>query len=179
MHRIVPGIGPSGRLALLTIARIGSGTSPEAHAVHRAASEVLRLAERSQALFGEKATALSQLVALSSECAKDDWDGEDAIAIDPNAVLMAERFLRALPDGIPMPELAPEPDGSISLDWIQSRNRLLSLSVSHNNRLAYAWMDGSDKDHGVARFDGRNVPPRVLESIKSIVRSSHAGLWAA
>lgn len=179
MYRIVPVIGLSGHLALHVVAGGGSATSPEAHAVHRAASQVVKLTERSQALFGEKAVALSQLAALATECAEQGWDGEGAAAIDSNAILMAERFLRALPDGIPMPEFAPEPDGSISVDWIQSRKRLLSLSISHSNRLAYAWLDGSDKGHGVASFDGQNVPPRVLESINSIMRPGHAGLRAA
>ena len=179
MYRIVPVIGISGQLALNAVAGRESGTSPEARAVHRAASEVVKSVERSQALFGEKAAALSQLAALATECAGQGWDGENAAAIDSGAVLMAERFLRALPDGIPMPEFAPEPDGSVSLDWIQSRSRLFSLSISHSNRLAYAWLDGADKGHGVARFDGQNVPPRTLEGIKIIVRPGYAGLRAA
>jgi hypothetical protein len=77
--------------------------------------------------------------------------------------------VRALPDGIPLPEFAPEPDGSISLDWILSRNRLFSVSIGHSSRLAFAWLDGADNGHGVARFDGQNVPPRVLEGIKCII----------
>jgi hypothetical protein len=166
-------------LALHAVASGGSATSLEARAVHQAAGEVVRLAERSQALFGEKAAALSRLAALATECGEQGWDGENASPIDSNAVLMAERFLRALPDGIPMPEFAPEPDGSISLDWIQSRSRLFSLSISHSNRLAYAWLDGTDKGHGVARFDGQNVPLRILDGVKSIVRPGHAGLRAA
>ena len=136
-------------------------------------------AERSQALFGRKADALSRLVALAAECADPGWDGEAAVAIDPVAVLWAERFVRALPDGMPLPEFAPEPDGSISLDWIRSRNRLFSLSIGRSNRLAYAWLDGADKGHGVVTFDSQNVPPRVLEGIKGIVGQGHAGLRAA
>jgi hypothetical protein len=99
--------------------------------------------------------------------------------IDPIAVLWAERLVRALPDGMPLPEFAPEPDGSISLDWILSCNRLFSLSVGRVGRLAFAWLDGTDKGHGVAPFDGQNVPPRVLDSIKRLVGQAHAGLPAA
>ncbi len=177
MYRIVPVI--AGQLVLHAAAGGESATSPEARAVHQAANEVMKLAERSQALFGEKAAALSHLAALATEYAEQGWDGENAVAIDSNAVLMAERFLRVLPNGIRMPEFAPEPDGSISLDWIQSRTRLFSLSISRGNRLAYAWLDGTDKGHGVARFDGQIVPPRILEGIRSIVRPGHAGLRAA
>ena len=150
-----------------------SAVSLEAQAVRKAATKIVESAERSLALFGKKATALSQLAVLATECAEQGWDGDDADAIDPIAVLWAQRFLRALPDGMPLPEFAPEPDGSISLDWIASSNRILSLSIGRSNRLAYAWLDGADKGHAVARFDGRIVPPRVLESIKGIV--GHAG----
>ena len=76
-------------------------------------------------------------------------------------VLLVHRFLRAMPDDLPIPEFAPEPNGSISLDWIASPDRLFSLSIGRNGRLAYAWLDGADKGHGVARFDARNVPPWV------------------
>ena len=91
---------------------------------------------------------------------------------------MAESFLRALPEGVRIPEFAPEPDGSISLDWIQSRNRLFTLSVGSGNRLAYAWLDGADKGHGVARFDEENVPHLILECIKGIVSHGNAALRA-
>src|SRR6266550_5433638 len=96
------------------------------------------------------------------------WDGADAAAIDPLAVLMARRFLRLLPEGVPLPEFAPEPDGSISLDWIRSRNRLFSLSIGRSNRLAYAWLDGADKGHGVVHFDDCNVPELILNHIVAI-----------
>lgn len=178
MHRIAPVIGLSGHLALQALAGGGSAISAEAKAVRKAATQVAESTERSMALFGEKAAALSQLAAVAAECANDDWDGNGAVGIDPMAVRSAERFVRALPEDLPLPEFTPEPDGSMSLDWIQSRNRLLSLSIGGTGRLAYAWLDGTDKGHGVAGFDGRHVPPRVLEAIVSIA-GRHAGLRAA
>lgn len=178
MHSIVPVVGLSSHLALQMLVGGGSAISAEARAVRKAATEVAQSTERSMALFGEKAAALSQLAALAIECAENGWDGDAAVGIDPIAVRAAERFIRALPEDRPLPEFAPDPDGSISLDWIAARNRLFSLSIGGNDRLAYAWLDGTDKGHGVARFDGQNVPPRVLEGIESIV-GRHAGLWAA
>jgi hypothetical protein len=78
---------------------------------------------------------------------------------------LAAEFIRVLPEDVPLPEFAPEPDGSLSLDWIQSRHRLFTLSVAPNIRLPYAWVDGADSGHGVARFDGETVPPRILDGI--------------
>jgi hypothetical protein len=63
MHRIVPVVGLSGHLALQALAGGGSAISPEAQTVYKAAIEVIESAERSLALFGEKAVALSQLAA--------------------------------------------------------------------------------------------------------------------
>lgn len=160
-------------------ARPGSAISPEAVAVAKAASAVMDAGERSQALFGIKAAAISELMAIANECAKPDWDGNDANAIDTLAVLKAKDFVRALPDKMPLPEFAPEPDGSISLDWIESRHRLFSLSIGASNRLAYAWHDGADKGHGVALFDGINVPSRVLDGIRAIMSHASTFLRAA
>ncbi len=170
MLAVVPLKAPAAGIpAFEAIAAGSSAVSLEAEQVREAAGKVVAEAERSQALFADKAAAISQLWALVIECAEEGWDGSGGAAIDPVAVMLAERFLRALPYRIPLPELAVEPDGSISLDWIRSRNRLFSVSVGRGSRLAFAWLDGSDTGHGVARFDGQSVPPRVLEGIEAVV----------
>ena len=153
---------------LYSLARRGSAISAEAQEVQRAATSVVDSLERSHALFGDKATAISQIWALANECDRPGWDGDDALPLERMAVFKAVAFIRTLPEGVPLPECAPEPDGSISLDWISSRNRLFSLSLGTGDRLPYAWLDGTDKGHAVARFDGESVPPRILEGIKAI-----------
>ncbi|MBI2423058.1 MAG: hypothetical protein HYV27_09540 [Candidatus Hydrogenedentes bacterium] len=152
--------------------RRGSAVSFEAQAVTQAARKIANTTESSQALFGEKSAALSQLRELAEECGEDNWDANGAYRIDELAVFHAECFLRAFPEGLPLPEFAPEPDGAISLDWIQSRNRLVSLSVGSGSRIAYAWIDGTDKGHAVARFDGERIPTRILAVIREIVGSN-------
>lgn len=168
-----------GYAAMQGCVRGSSAVSSEAGVVRDAITAVAKRAEQSQALFGEKATAISQLHALASDCAESGWDDNDACALNPIAVFIAESFVRALPDGLPLPEFAPEPDGSISLDWIQSRNRLFSVSMGSTNRLAYAWLDGADKGHAVARFVGDRVPQRVLEGISAIMNHGNTTLRAA
>lgn len=146
-----------------------SAVSYEAEEVSKRANAVIDAIEHSQALFGERAAAISQLSAIADECRDEGWDGHDADATDARAVLLAEYFVRSLPDDIPLPEFAPEPDGSISLDWIQTRNRLFSVSVGAKNRLAYAWVDGTDGGHAVAHFNGQEIPQRILQGIRAIV----------
>ncbi len=153
---------------------IKSGYSSCAKMVNELAGALVTSFEDSQSLFGAKSRKLSELRGLVEECAEDDWDGYGASGIHPLAVKTAERFIRALPDSFALPEFAPEPDGSISLDWIQSKHRLFSVSAGTTGRLAYAWLDGSDKGHGVARFDGVSVPLRLLQGIQFTTGQGHA-----
>jgi hypothetical protein len=168
-----------GVVACALITRAGSATSNEAHEVQQATMAFADFSEQSEALFGEKSAALSQLYELAGECAVPDWDGENASAISGQAVQTAADFIRALPEGIPLPEFAPEPDGAISLDWIQSPHRQFSLSIGANDRLAYAWLDGTDKGHGVARFDGANIPSKIINGIVETLNDKSTFLRAA
>jgi hypothetical protein len=178
MHRIVPIVAGASHLALQTVAD-GSALSKEADVVYRAAKDVLNWAEQSSSIFGENAAALSNLAKIAKECADAGWDGEDSDPVDPVAVVLAERFIRAMRYGIPMPEFAVDPDGAISLDWIQSKDRIFSLSISAPNRLSFAWLDGAERGHATAQFDGRNIPARVLDQITALVGTTYASVWAA
>jgi hypothetical protein len=163
---------------LSAYARENIAISPEAGRARKAAYAVAQSFESSQVLFGKKAAAISQLCELVNECSEEDWDGAGASSLNPLAVSTSELFLRALPDDLAFPELAPEPDGWISMDWIQSKSRLFSLSIDDSNRIAFAWLDGSDKGHGVARFDGRAIPSRILSEIREIVNYGNTFLRA-
>ena len=167
-----------GYAALNAYSRPGSTVSAEAVEVRQSARDLAQVGERSQALFGKKLTALSELWRLAIDCAEPDWDGAGSRPIDPDAVIKVEDFVRALPIGFPAPTFAAEPDGSVSLDWIISRSRLFSLSVGASDRLAFAWIDGTDKGHGVARFDGKTIPLKVLRGIEDIASNGHTPLWA-
>jgi hypothetical protein len=170
MYQSIPKLSViAGFAAMQALANGGNAVSPEAQAVRAQAACVMDFFEQSQALFGAKKTAISELMALAAE---------DQTA-DPIAVLIAERFVRALPNPIPLPEFSIDPDGSISLDWIEGRNQIFSLSVGANSRLVFAWLDGTDKGHAVARFDGQQIPERVIEGITSIAANTNASLRVA
>ncbi|HEV7928092.1 MAG TPA: hypothetical protein VGR14_22260 [Verrucomicrobiae bacterium] len=114
------------------------------------------------------------MLALASEYASDN-----TTSVDPCAIVIAQGFLRALPEGVALPEFSVEPGGSISLDWIESRSRLFSLSIGGNHRFAYAWLDGTNKGHGVESFDGQQIPERLLDGITAIVRNGNASIRPA
>jgi len=162
--------------AVDTLARTGSAVSAESQAVRQAVVEVLRARESSQSLFGRRAAVISQIWALVNECDEQGWDGSGAEPVDRFAAFAAVDLIRALPEDVPLPEVAPEPDGSISLDWIESKQRIFSLSVGTSGRLAFAWLDGSDRGHGAELFDGERIPRRVMAGILEIVRDGRAAI---
>ncbi|HRI43681.1 MAG TPA: hypothetical protein PLL78_07385 [Fimbriimonadaceae bacterium] len=84
----------------------------------------------------------------------------------------ASRLLLALPSDLPLPEFAVEDDGAIAVEWLPSRSRMVSLSVHGRGRVAYAWLDGTDKGHGVARFNGKELPEVLLSVIRSVTDGS-------
>lgn len=173
------GLVSLGHTWLYPYVRKGSAVSEEAETIRVAASKLARSAESSQALFGDKQVVLSELQTIAEDCSDDDWDNSGAMAIDAAALQKAEDAIRSLPDGFPLPEVAPEPDGSLSMDWIRTPYRLYSLSVGPINRLAYAWLDGTDKGHGVVGFDGVRLPERILSDIERIIRDTDAAVRIA
>ena len=168
-----------GYAVLYGYGRSNTAISSEADSAKKAVAELLESKERSQSLFGKKAMAISALRKMANECADEDWDGYGAGAIDPLSVWNAEDFIRALPDNLPMPEVSPEPDGSVSLDWIRSRNQIFSVSIGANNRLAYAWLDGTERGHSVFNFDGTNTPQRMLADLSPSLKYGPVALSLA
>jgi hypothetical protein len=69
MLRIVSNaVGLLGYAALNPYAHAGSAVSADAEAVVQVESSIVRAAEQSVALFGDKAAALSRLRELANEC---------------------------------------------------------------------------------------------------------------
>lgn len=169
----------AGYSGLRTYARSGSAVSEDAQAVKNIAARLGGDAESSEALFGARRRALDQLALIADESTRPNWDGYGAKPIDPWAVQIGERIIRSLPEDFPVPELGAEPDGSLALEWIESRYRRLILSVDSSTRLAYAWIDGSDRGHTVSGFDGVRLPDRLLADIRLMMRIPSAPLRAA
>ncbi|MGC8553546.1 MAG: hypothetical protein ACP5O7_11875 [Phycisphaerae bacterium] len=153
--------------------------SAEAKAVRSAEALIFSELGCSQALSGPKALAESEVRSLASQCAHDGWDGNGASALDPSAVDRAVELIWALPRWVPMPEAAAEPDGAVSLDWVHSRFRLLSLSVGGSGRIAYAWLDGTDTGYGVRAFDGCTVHNDIISLIRMVVGNGGTFIRAA
>lgn len=159
----------AGHAALQSLTLQRTAMSPLAGEVRSNAVTVAEYVERSVALYGAKSEALAKLRSIAAECSCSDWDAYGAEAVLLGALQKAEMFLRSLPEGFPLPEFSVEPDGAISFDWLPTRTRSFSLSIGDSDRIAYAWLDGTDRGHAVARFSSGEVPERILQELSRIV----------
>lgn len=160
-----------GLAAIHALARPGSALSSEAGVVRAHAEAIVERVERSDALFGSRAALIAQLWDLTKSHA-DAWDGREAAPVDRRAIALAVEFVRSLPNDCVMPEAAVDPDGAVSLDWIASRHRMLSIGFAgSSDRLAYAWVDGTDRGHAVERFDGKRIPKRLMNAIVAVTET--------
>lgn len=164
-----------GYSALAGYARPSSAYSREAGEVSDAAQRVMQDRLGSESLFGKKMLGLSTLVATVDSVVVD----EEQESVSAPARVNAEQFLLALPDALPMPEVSVDPDGAVSLTWFASRTRMFSVSIDETDRVAFAWLDGSDKGHAVARFRPPMLPDVVVSTLRSIVVNGSATLRAA
>lgn len=94
---------------------------------------------------------------------------EQEITIQDSRVLMlAQRFLFALPSNVSAPDLAMDNDGDVSFDWLGPRGKMLTVALREDGRLAYAArISAYDKEHGTKRFDDA-IPARVMELLYQV-----------
>lgn len=163
---ISAGLMLAGYTAAVALSRPRSAVSAEAESVRLNASIVVEQVHRSVALFGPKATLISSLSVLGKECREPNWDGYVAEPVSLRALRRAEDLIASFPDDIPLPECSIEPDGCVSLDWMPAPYRTLTVSVGESDRLPYAWVDGTDRGHAVARLVDGQLPPRILAEIR-------------
>lgn len=83
---------------------------------------------------------------LYKECSVKNWDGYGAEPLCKELREVVEKFLNLLPNNIPDPDIIPDTDGEISLDWYREKNTIFSISIGKNNQLNYAFRSGNGKE---------------------------------
>lgn len=142
-----------------------SAVSREAAEVSKAARIVLRTRAGSHALYSARTAALSDLAETVESLVIDVEQSPVSQAVFENT----EQFLLALPEALSTPGIGVDPDGAISLTWVASRTRMFSVDIDESDRIAFAWLDGTDKGHGVERFRPPVMPRRLDMMLRSIV----------
>ena len=99
-----------------------------------------------------------------------DAGNEESVAVNDETARTAVAFAMLLPRTVPKPEVAPDPDGEISFDWIGKSGKMFSVSISADGRITYAGRFGDkSKTHGVEQLS-EVFPREILLGIEKALR---------
>lgn len=111
------------------------------------------------------------LARLAHECGVAGWDGYDAAPISVATCDRVQAFIDALPCWMPTPEIVPETDGEIAVEWDLSPNRIFSVSIGEQGPLHFAGLFGPNKErHGVEPFED-SVPEDIFSYISQLLHA--------
>ena len=116
----------------------------------------------------DRAEAVDAVCDAYHDAAAENWDGEGAPSISLRTFIRACRFMVALPDGTPTPDVDPSPRGSLLFEWHTAPRRRLTVGVGPSDDLAFAAMLGGLQFHGTTPFDGSR-PPAVVDLVHRVV----------
>ncbi|MDP3280933.1 MAG: hypothetical protein Q8M57_07795 [Nitrosomonas sp.] len=105
-----------------------------------------------------------ELVSIFFKCNQQGWDGYDAIPLSDVAVKRAMEYVSNLPKEILFPEITPEPDGEVALEWYGKNGSVFSISFSKSDTdtISYAGLfSDNTQTHGVERLDSSDK--KILE----------------
>ena len=103
---------------------------------------------------------------------EENWDGEGASPIAYDTLVNANRFLiQARASGL-SPEIEPEADGFIQLEWYTSPNCVFSVSFGPSNVIAYSGVFGEDCGvYGTDDISG-GVPEAIWAHVRRVVQAT-------
>jgi hypothetical protein len=116
--------------------------------------------------------AYATLERVFQESRDEGWDGYGAKAVSAATRNRARTFLDCLPLWMPVPDIVPEPDGELAIEWHHGADRTFSVSIGETGPLHFAGRFGRNKErHGVEAFDGE-ISEEILYYIKQLLGSS-------
>jgi len=143
-------------------------TAPTVRAFSDAAESVDRVIEEGLRHLAKPRMELlaSEIEQVLEETAREAGGG--FVPVDIETASAALQFAYSLPWSLPNPEVAPDPDGDISFDWLGPSGKMFSVSVNKTGRVAYAGRFGDrSKIHGIEQIS--TVCPQ--EIIRGIARA--------
>jgi hypothetical protein len=97
-----------------------------------------------------------------------NWDGYGANPIGKSCIANARSVLGALHSWIPSPDIIPNPNGTLTLDW-ETEEQFLSLEVGAT-RFSTFWesKNGSKTDEGILEVREKAIPSFVTKALASL-----------
>ena len=113
--------------------------------------------------------ALEEIAIIYLTHQESNWDGYGALPISKGACIEAMRFLEMLPEAVPMPEIIPEPDGNIAIEWYKSRLDQFTVSFSGHGTVTFFGKFGQLARSQGAEYFFASIPLRTLHNIRQII----------
>lgn len=102
---------------------------------------------------------------VDTQNAKDD---RELHLVELGSLENAFRFIRALPEDVPLPEVSVDPDGEIDFEWYSERSTA-SVSIGSELELSFAyWGRDVGEGAGELKWDGSRIPIELLDLINRI-----------
>jgi len=112
--------------------------------------------------------ALETLDEIYEECSGANWDEYNAQPISREKYSEASKLLRMLPNSFPVPDILPEPDGGIGLEWYQDKDFSFAISITGKNIITYVGQFGKNNQiYGTETFTD-SVSDVILNGLKRL-----------
>ena len=110
---------------------------------------------------------VDEIDALVEECSAENWDGYGGLPVLKEAAEFAKTFIRQLPVEFSNPEIAPEPDGAIGLEWHVDKYKWIIISFDSNGEFFFASQIDTK-----TKFDGKGVlnSPQKQDLVEALRR---------
>lgn len=135
------------------------GVSREAKALR----DALRASRRGTAPGAILFRRLWDLEQVFEDASSAGWDGYGADPVTQETFDTAKRFIEALPNTWPAPEISADPDGEITFEWGRGPDMVFAVSIGASDLADYAGLFGRVKIHG--REVLSELPKVVLDNL--------------
>lgn len=115
-----------------------------------------------------KLDAIEAILTLPRRYREANWNGEGAAPIPEDAIHEARTFLQKLPTTFPLPEVTPEPDGYLGLEWYANKSLLYVVSFNGKGALSCSGLIGPDRTYGT-RYMDEGIPAEILRNIAKVI----------
>jgi hypothetical protein len=157
MSTLAPYLHPSREL----LPSSSASTNDEVARILRREAERLSL----PITWQKKMEAVDTVIDTFRRNRESDWDGYGALPISEAACAEAILFLKKLPSTIPPPDVIPNPDGDVSLEWYIDQRQLFVATFSGTGIISFAGVFGKgSKVHGTEIFT-ESIPSSLIENL--------------
>lgn len=160
----------------INLPHYGTPLMDKSYAESRESRDVLTFLIDTQRFSGSAASApqsaaIGALAHIATACGRPDWDGYGAKPIDDAAIARTLAFLNDLPTWLPAPEIVPEADGEVAVEWDFGPNRIFSISIGKSGAIHYAGLFGEGIErHGTEPYKNV-VPSEILRLIIKLIET--------